>query len=72
MLTNISVLITFMQQTFEAFARAFSRHCQVQKLQAIATRLSRLTFIDTLLLRAGYLLSLIALLLYTIIGFLLG
>lgn len=61
-----------MQQTFEAFARAFSRYCHVQKLQAIATRLSRLTFIEALLLRAGYLLSLIALLLYTIVGFLLG
>ncbi len=72
MLTDIAVLITFVKQTFEAFARAFRRHCQIQKLQAIATRLSRLTFIETLLLRAGYLLSLVALLLYISIGFLLG
>lgn len=72
MLMNIVVLIKFIQQIFEAFARAFRRHCQVQKLQAIATRLSRLTFIESLLLRVGYLLSLIALLLYIIVGYLLG
>ena len=72
MLTNFAVFVTVVQQPFEVFARAFSRHCHVQKLQAIASRLSRLTFIDALLLRAGYLLSLIALLLYIIIGFLLG
>lgn len=72
MLTKIVVFITFAQQTFEAFARAFRRHCQVQKLQAIATRLSRLSFVEALLLRAGYLLSLIALLLYIIVGYLLG
>ena len=71
MLTEIAVLITFVQQTSETFARAFRRHCQVQKLQAIATRLSRLTFIETLLLRADYLLSLIVLLLYIIVNFLL-
>ena len=72
MLTNIAVLITFAQQSFEAFARAFRRHCRVQKLQAIATRLSRLTFFEALLLRAGYVLSVIALLLYALVGFLLG
>lgn len=72
MLTNIVVFIALIQQTFEAFARAFRRQCQSQKLQAIATRLSRLTFIEALLLRFGYLLSLIALLLYVIVDFLLG
>ena len=72
MLTKVVVLVTSVQQTFEAFARAFRRHCQVQKLQAIATRLSRLTFVEALLLRTGYLLSLIALLLYSVVCFLLG
>jgi len=37
-------------------------------MQAIASKLSRLTFIEALLLRAGYMLSLIALLLYIIVG----
>ena len=72
MLMNIAVLITFVQQTFKAFARPFRRHLQVQKLRAIATRLSRLTFAEALLFRAGYLVSLIALLLYTVVAFLFG
>ena len=69
---NIVVLITFVQQTFKAFARPFRRHFRVQKLRAIATRLSRLTFVEALLFRTGYLFSLIALLFYTIVAFLFG
>jgi len=56
------------QRFLEAFARAFRRHFHVQKIQAIASKLSRLTFIEALLLRAGYLLSLIALLFYIVAG----
>jgi hypothetical protein len=68
MLTYFAVLIDSVQRLLEAFARAFRLHFHVQKMQAIASKLSRLTFIEALLLRAGYMLSLIALLLYIIVG----
>lgn len=68
-LRNDAVTVESDLQNLESLAEIVMRKGMIRKLWATASRLSRLSFIEAMLLRAGYMLSLIALMLCLIVEF---
>lgn len=68
-LGNDAVIVTSGLHNLEGLARVIRCDGPIRKLWTIAVRLSRLTLTEAVLLRAGYMLSLIALMLCLIVEF---
>ena len=67
LLTNNVVFVAFAFQPLESLIKVTKRNCPTVMLWNTATRLLRLTFVEALVLRTGYIASLMALLIYGVV-----